>query len=112
MSGLDSEYVKLHLEDILTELIADLVQIQPDDPIEWLANALRQHARKQNAQVNRQSIHWQTIPMANLTSKTSFNLTTLTKSILGYGRNRSRSVKQFNSHIFPCLKLTSITLFL
>lgn len=50
MSGLDSEYVKLHLEDILTELIADLVQIQPDDPIEWLANALRQHARKQNAQ--------------------------------------------------------------
>ena len=46
MSGLDSEYVKLHLEDTLTELIAELVQIQPADPIEWLANALRQHSRK------------------------------------------------------------------
>ena len=48
-SGLDSEYVKLHLDDTLTELIAELVQIQPADPIEWLANALRQHSRKMKA---------------------------------------------------------------
>ena len=49
-TGLDSEYVTLHLDDILTELLAELVQIKPTDPIEWLANALRQHARKVKAQ--------------------------------------------------------------
>ena len=51
MSGLDSAYVKEHLDGVLTELIAELVQIKPDDPIEWLANALRQHSRKQQAKV-------------------------------------------------------------
>ena len=51
MSGLDSAYVKEHLDGVLTELIAELVQIKPDDPIEWLANALRQHTRKQQAKV-------------------------------------------------------------
>lgn len=51
MSGLDSAYVKEHLDGVLTELIAELVQIKPDDPIEWLANALRQHSRKKHAKV-------------------------------------------------------------
>ena len=52
--GLDSDYVKLHLENILTELMAELVQVQPTDPIEWLANALRHHSRKVKAkEVNR-----------------------------------------------------------
>ena len=43
--------VKEHLDGVLTELIAELVQIKPEDPIEWLANALRQYSRKQQAKV-------------------------------------------------------------
>ncbi|CBY11000.1 unnamed protein product [Oikopleura dioica] len=44
-TGLDSAYVKEQLGDVLTVLLSELVQVQPSDPIEWLANALRQHAR-------------------------------------------------------------------
>lgn len=46
-TGLDSAYVKEQLGDVLTDLLSELVQVQPSDPIEWLANALRQHARAQ-----------------------------------------------------------------
>ncbi|CAG5111304.1 Oidioi.mRNA.OKI2018_I69.chr2.g5625.t1.cds [Oikopleura dioica] len=47
-TGLDSAYVKEQLGDVLTDLLSELVQVQPSDPIEWLANALRQHARAQS----------------------------------------------------------------
>ena len=50
-TGLDSAYVKEQLGDVLTVLLSELVQVQPSDPIEWLANALRQHARGQSVSV-------------------------------------------------------------
>ena len=50
-TGLDSAYVKEQLGDVLTVLLSELVQVQPSDPIEWLVNALRQHARGQSVSV-------------------------------------------------------------
>jgi hypothetical protein len=50
-TGLDSAYVKEQLGDVLTVLLSELVQVQPSDPIEWLANALRQHARGQSVSI-------------------------------------------------------------
>jgi len=53
MSAADSEYVKNHLEGVLTELLAELYLIQPADPIEWLSCALRQYARREEARKGR-----------------------------------------------------------
>ena len=50
---LESEYVKNHLEGVLTELLAELYLIRPADPIEWLSCALRQYARREEARKGR-----------------------------------------------------------
>ena len=50
---LESEYVKNHLEGVLTELLGELYLIQPADPIEWLSCALRQYARREEARKER-----------------------------------------------------------
>ena len=49
----ESEYVKNHLEGVLTELLAELYLIRPADPIEWLSCALRQYARREEARKGR-----------------------------------------------------------
>jgi len=42
----DSEYIREHLEPVLTKLLAELYLVKPKDPVGWLSNALRQYARQ------------------------------------------------------------------
>lgn len=50
---MDAKYVREHVGESLTKACALVAQLQPEDPIEWLANYLRHDAAKRQLATER-----------------------------------------------------------